>query len=232
MQLTIFSSEKIGYPLIIDDTIRCVDISVIRGFFILDFYMFQNTFFEAIVMILIGMIALRLAGRKSIAEMTISQAVIMIAVGSILVEPVKDKNIVVTISSIFFFIIVLFILEMIALKIPMFEKIFFGKSVILIEEGKIKFQNLKRLRMTERQLNMLLRQHNIGEVTDVKIATLEANGQLGYEVYEDAKSMTVGEFKKLTGNFFDQYQKSDKAMGNENPNENLFDELDKNNSRL
>jgi uncharacterized membrane protein YcaP (DUF421 family) len=190
-------------------------------------FFFDNVYLKSIIMILVGMVALRLAGRKSLSQMTISQAVIMIAIGSILVEPVKEKSTIITILSIALFVLVLYCLEQISLKFPIFENIIFGKSKIVIEEGKIKWNNLKKLRMTKDQLEMILRQNKIGEITDVKLATLEPNGHLGYEVFEDAKAMTVGDFKKLTGDFFKNYEQNNKPK-EDSSTHNLFDEVKKN----
>lgn len=172
----------------------------------MDFFI-SNTIFSATIMILVGFVALRFVGRKSLSKMTLSQAVIMIAIGSILVEPVKRKDLDVTILSIFMFALVLIILEYLALKSSMFENFLVGKPKVVIENGKINYDSLRKLRLSEDQLDMLLRQNGIGEVTDVKKGILEANGNFAYELIGDAKSLTIREFKKLTGNFFDDYQK-------------------------
>lgn len=185
-------------------------------------FFLQNTFFNSVVMILVGFIALRLVGRKSLSKLTLSQAVIMIAIGSILVEPVKKKQLDVTIMSIILFVAVLLILEYLALKFPIFEQLLVGKPKIVIHKGKIDFESLKKLRLTEDQLKMILRQNGIGEITDVKIGILEANGNFAYEVYEDAKTLTVGEFKKLTGDFFNK----DQNINDKIKNGDLFTEIE------
>lgn len=180
---------------------------------------------DAIMMILVGIIALRLAGRKSLSQMTISQAVIMIAIGSILVEPVKEEGVVVTVLTIFLFVLVLYFLEVLSLEFQFFERLIIGKSKIVIEDGEINKKNMKKLRMTEDQLDMILRQNKIGEIAHVKIATLEANGQFGYELIEEAKPMTIGDFKRMTGNFFDDYQKLNEEINKCIEPKNLFDEI-------
>jgi uncharacterized membrane protein YcaP (DUF421 family) len=54
---------------------------------------------------------------------------------------------------------------------------------------------LKKLRLTVDQLEMRLRNQGISNIEDVKKATIEPNGLLGYELQEDAKPLTIGEFK-------------------------------------
>lgn len=55
------------------------------------------------------------------------------------------------------------------------------------------------MRFTVDKLEMQLRQQGISNLSDVKNATIEPNGRLGYELKPDARPLTVGEFKKLTG---------------------------------
>ena len=50
------------------------------------------------------------------------------------------------------------------------------------------------------------------------MATIEPNGQLGYELKDDAKPLTIGEFKKLM-NISSQKNESQDA------GQNIFDEI-------
>lgn len=44
---------------------------------------------------------------------------------------------------------------------------------------------------------MKLRQHNVAVISDVRWATLEPNGQVGYELKEEAQPVTKKEFLQL-----------------------------------
>ncbi|WP_236932771.1 YetF domain-containing protein [Geosporobacter ferrireducens] len=46
-------------------------------------------------------------------------------------------------------------------------------------------------------MEMRLRQSGIKNISDVKTATIEPNGQLGYELIEDAQPLTVGQFRNM-----------------------------------
>ncbi|MBP2258898.1 uncharacterized membrane protein YcaP (DUF421 family) [Virgibacillus campisalis] len=54
--------------------------------------------------------------------------------------------------------------------------------------------------MTVDQLEMNLRQKNIKKISDVKWATLEMNGQMGYMLKEEAQPVTKAEFQQLMSN--------------------------------
>nr|WP_272506007.1 DUF421 domain-containing protein [Natronobacillus azotifigens] len=150
-------------------------------------------------MVIAGFIFLRLSGRKSLAQMTVTTTVVMISIGAIIVQPIIDDSVAKTLITIIIFISVLIVIEYIQVKSNVLEKLITGKAIAVIENGKINLDNLKKMRFTVDKLEMQLRQRGISNFSDVKNATIEPNGQLGYELTPDARPLTVGEFKKLTG---------------------------------
>jgi uncharacterized membrane protein YcaP (DUF421 family) len=152
---------------------------------------------ESIVLVLTGFLLLRISGRKSIAQMSITTTVVMISIGSIIVHPIIEDSIIRTVLTIAMIIGILIAVEFLQLQFNIFEKLFTGKAKSVIENGEINIQNLKSMRLTIDKLEMQLRQNGISNLSDVKNATIEANGQLGYELKPDARPLTVGEFKKL-----------------------------------
>ncbi|WP_090235441.1 DUF421 domain-containing protein [Lentibacillus halodurans] len=153
---------------------------------------------KAILIVIAGTFLLRLAGRKSISQMTLPQTVIMIGIGSLLIQPVSGSNIWVTLAVGAILITTLFIMEYAQVKGNIFEKIITGKSKVLIENGIVKEQNLKKLRMTVDQLEMNLRMNNVKKIDDVEWATLEPNGQVGFSLKNDAQPVTKEEFNQLS----------------------------------
>ncbi|WP_371861036.1 YetF domain-containing protein [Paenibacillus macerans] len=49
------------------------------------------------------------------------------------------------------------------------------------------------------QLEVRLRQIGVSNIADVKTATLEPNGQIGYELTESARPVTVGDLERIFG---------------------------------
>ncbi|ELK46418.1 DUF421 domain-containing protein [Halobacillus sp. ACCC02827] len=141
---------------------------------------------KAILIIFVGTIILRIAGRKSISQMTLSQTVIMIAIGSLLIQPVAGKNIWVTFGVGGVLVLTLMLMEYAQVKFDFMERFLTGRSVSIIENGRMNEKNMKKLRFTVDQLEMKLRQLNVTSIQDVKTATLEPNGQIGYE-WKDLK---------------------------------------------
>lgn len=157
----------------------------------------MNIFIESFLLVVGGVLLLRIAGRKSISQMTLAQTVVMISIGAIIIQPIIEDSLTRTFIAASIFIATLIMMEYLQLKFNAVEKFITGKAKIVIENGEIVISNLKKLRFTVDQLEMRLRQQGINKITDVKTATLEPNGQLGYELFPDARPLTIGEFKKL-----------------------------------
>lgn len=188
----------------------------------------MNFILEAFILILSGILLLRIAGRKSISQMTLAQTVVMISIGTIIVQPIVEKSVLKAIVSALIFVISVVILEYLQLKSNAFEKFITGKSKTVIENGILNVVALKKMRLTVDQLEMRLRNKGISKIEDVKTATLELNGQLGYELKEDAKPLTFGDLKKLIQpQFLNQNMMSNnlKDLQEKNNNSNIFQEI-------
>jgi uncharacterized membrane protein YcaP (DUF421 family) len=152
---------------------------------------------KAIIIVLGGTVLLRIAGRKTISQMTLAETVIMIAIGSLLIQPVAGKNLWTTFAVGGILVVTLLVMEYLQIKSDIFEKLITGKSKVLIENGSLNEKNLKKLRLTVDQLEMQLRQKNVTKISDVQWATLEPNGQLGFTLKHDAQPVTKKEFQQL-----------------------------------
>lgn len=189
----------------------------------------MNFIWESFILILSGILLLRIAGRKSISQMTLAQTVVMISIGTIIVQPIVEKSVLKAIVSALIFVISVVIIEYLQLKSNAFEKFITGKSKTVIENGILHVTNLKKMRLTVDQLEMRLRNQGISKIGDVKTATLEPNGQLGYELKEDAKPLTVGDLKRfIQPQFLNQNILSDNStdLQAKNNNSNIFQEID------
>ncbi|WP_077617999.1 DUF421 domain-containing protein [Bacillus sinesaloumensis] len=154
---------------------------------------------NSILMVLAGILLLRVAGRKSISQMTLAQTVVMISIGSVIIQPIITDGVWRTIAVAAIFVGALILMEYLQVKFNFIEKFITGKSKIIIDNGDLNLKNMKKLRFTVDQLEMRLRQNGITNINNVKYVTLEPNGQIGYELKDDAKPLTVGEFKRLMG---------------------------------
>lgn len=152
---------------------------------------------NSLILLISGVFFLRISGRKSISQMTIAHTIIMISIGSLIVQPIAEKSVKKTVIIAGIFILFTIILEFLQLKLNFMEKIITGKSIIVIDNGNIDEDNLKKLRLTVDQLEMRLRQQGISQIDHIKSATIEPNGQLGYELKRKYRPLTVGDLEKI-----------------------------------
>ncbi|WP_070120048.1 DUF421 domain-containing protein [Bacillus marinisedimentorum] len=152
---------------------------------------------KAIVVVVGGVLILRLAGRKSISQLTVAQTVMMIAVGSLIIQPVGDRNIWITMVITFLMVLTLISIEYVVLRSNALESFIYGKSLIVVENGQINESNLKKLRLTVDMLEVRMRQQNIQHFSDLQWATIEPNGQLGYMLKSDKQYATKEDIQML-----------------------------------
>ncbi|MBP2115955.1 DUF421 domain-containing protein [Paenibacillus sp. FSL P2-0089] len=182
---------------------------------------------KALVLIIVGMLVLRLAGRKSISQMTIPTTIAMISIGTIIVQPIADHSILITIVAAAVFIIVLIIVEWLQVRWNAFERLIKGPAVIVIAEGQLQPKNLRKLRLTVDELEMSLRGQGISRLSDVKTATIEPNGQLGYELQDSAKPVTMAQVEALFATYLGGSCPANETAYLDQPDQQtgLFDEI-------
>ncbi|MBS5912908.1 DUF421 domain-containing protein [Paenibacillus macerans] len=154
---------------------------------------------ESSVLVLAGITLLRIAGRKSIAQSTAATTVIIISIGTMVVQPVAFDPLWKALASASVFIFWLIVVEYLQLKWNWFEGLLSGRSITMIENGQVVPNNMRKLRISGTSWRFRLRQIGVSNIADVKTATLEPNGQIGYELTESARPVTVGDLERIFG---------------------------------
>lgn len=183
---------------------------------------------QTILIFYIGKVILRIGGRKSISQMSINQVIVMIGIGSLLIQPVADKGLFHTFAVAFLITILMVVTEYLEVKFDILETISTGKAKVVIEDGQLNMTNLKKIRMSVDQLETRLRQSGVSSIGDVKYATVEVSGQLGYELMETKKLATKADLSLV----MDEIAQLKKAFGmntksqsKEKQANNIFDEV-------
>jgi len=188
---------------------------------------------KAVAIVIGGTFLLRIAGRKSISQMTLAQTVIMIGIGSLLIQPIAGESMGTTLLAALILVLTLITIELLQVKIDPLESLVTGKSRLLIKGGMIQEKNLRKMRMTVDQLEMTLRLQSVERIEDVQWATLEANGRVAYLLKKEAQPVTKYEFdqlKSLLEAVLENQQKTGKIITEELPPEQqdtLFAEVNR-----
>ncbi|KMT22529.1 DUF421 domain-containing protein [Clostridium cylindrosporum] len=185
-----------------------------------------NWIWQATLIFIVGTFILRIGGRKSISQMTISQTIVMIGLGSLLIQPVSGKGLLITFLVALVLTILMMLTEYLEVKIDFLETLFSGKSVIVIENGKLNMKNLRKLRMSIDKLETRLRQAGISSIEDIQYATIEVSGQIGYELKNNKKPITQEDLAKIM-NEISQLKTLISSSSNSQPaiSNNIFEEI-------
>jgi uncharacterized membrane protein YcaP (DUF421 family) len=135
---------------------------------------------RTICAIVLIMIIARMLGKQTIAQMTYHDFVAAITLGAITANlafniSLKSWKLV---FSLITFSGILYILTLVALKSRKARNWISGKPTVIVENGKILEQNLKKLKLTSDTINQELREKNIFDIEEVEYAVLELNGRV------------------------------------------------------
>jgi uncharacterized membrane protein YcaP (DUF421 family) len=149
------------------------------------------------VLVAAGTVLLRLSGKKSVSELTLASTVVLFMLGEILSAPLMSDSLWETVLAIAACLAALVLLELLQFKMSWLRRLLTGGPMKLIENGRIVEANLRKLRMSNEELAMRLREQNAQRVKDVQTATMETNGKVTVELKPHAKPVTVGDLEKL-----------------------------------
>ncbi|HEX3075005.1 MAG TPA: DUF421 domain-containing protein [Ignavibacteriales bacterium] len=122
----------------------------------------------------------RMMGKRELSQLTIRDYVVGITIGSITANMSfkTDEPVFLFLPAIVLFSGIEIILSRISLKSPRLRNFSDGTTTILIREGRILKENLKKERLSIDELLMMLRDRDVFNVADVDYALLERNGKM------------------------------------------------------
>ena len=143
------------------------------------------SYIRSIILYLVLIATIRLMGKRQIGQMEPSEFVVTMLVANLASIPMQDGGIPLF-SGIVPILTVLgieLILSALCLRSIWLRKMFCGKPVILIENGRILRENLKKTRVTLDELSGHLREKDVLDPSKVQFAILETNGNLSVFPY-------------------------------------------------
>lgn len=134
-------------------------------------------------------------GKRQIGDMQPNELVVTLLISEIAALPLQDPSqpILNGIIAVFVLVILEILISFITMKSYSIRKLMNGKSVIVIEHGKIDQKAMKKLRMTVLDLVELLRGQNVFDISTVAFAVLEVNGDLNVLLKSDFQPATVSD---------------------------------------
>jgi uncharacterized membrane protein YcaP (DUF421 family) len=145
--------------------------------------------FSTLVIYLFIVIAIRLFGKKELAQLSVVDMVFILlisnAVQNAMVGP--DSTLLgglVAASTLF---VMNYILKYLQYRFPKFGKVVQGDATMLIYKGKVLESHLKKVQITHEELLEAVREHGVKEVKEVDLAILEVDGNISVLSHEYQK---------------------------------------------
>ncbi len=153
------------------------------------------SYLRTVVLYLVLIFAVRLMGKRQIGEMEPAEFVVTMLIANLASIPMQDGAIPLY-SGLVPILTVLgmeLVLSGLILKNVKFRKLLNGKPVILINNGKLIQENLRRTRITLDELTCALREKNVLDVAAVQYAILETNGTVNVFPYPKFRPASASE---------------------------------------
>ncbi|WP_102026347.1 DUF421 domain-containing protein [Salirhabdus sp. Marseille-P4669] len=137
-------------------------------------------FVRALIAFIVLFVLARIMGKKQIAQFTFFDYVVGITIGNLAGTITLDENtkILNGVYGLIYWSVFLLIVSYITLKSFGFRELAEGSPTVLIENGKVLEENLKKVRFTFDDLMTKLREKNAFKLADVELAVLETDGQV------------------------------------------------------
>ncbi|KKM11106.1 membrane protein [Clostridiales bacterium PH28_bin88] len=153
---------------------------------------------RSLILYILVVVVIRLMGKRQVGEMQPFELVIAIMIGGLAVIPMSNINI--PLASSVISILVLLALEILLSLLNLYSekarRIICGTPVVLIDNGKLVPESMRRQRVNVNDLLAQIRSKEYPNVSDVAYAIMETNGTLSVIPKADLKPPSAKELGK------------------------------------
>lgn len=147
--------------------------------------------FRTILFYFVVAISYKIMGKRELGELGVFDFIISMLISqlvAICIENYKD-SILFTLVPIIILVLFQIVFAKITIKSDKFKQILDGKESVIINKGKLNFNEMVKQRYSLNDLLLQLRDKSISTIEDVEYAILETNGKLS--VFEKKKNKNV-----------------------------------------
>jgi len=126
------------------------------------------------------LIAIRLSGKKELSQLNTTDVVLILLISNSVQNAMVGTNtsLIGGICAAAVLFILNFIFKKLIFKNKSFRNLVLQKPEILIHDGKLDFKQLSHLDISDEELKEAMREHGVDLYKDVKLAMLEADGNI------------------------------------------------------
>lgn len=143
--------------------------------------------------ILALLVVTRLLGKRQITELSVFEYITGITLGSLAAYVSIDmqENWYLGFVALIVWAGMSLLIEFLQLKSKWFRDLVDGRSTVLIKEGKVMEDNLKKERLTIDELLQQLRKKNVFKLSDVEFAVMEPTGEINVMLRKEHQPLTA-----------------------------------------
>lgn len=152
------------------------------------FVVIQRALFSLITLYLIT----KLIGKKQISELSLFDYVISISIGNFAAEMTMnlDSQALNGFVSVVIFGVIGALVSILTMKSIVLRRFFMGTPTIIIDNGKFVYKNMKRTKMDMNDFLQTARIAGYFDISEIKYALMEANGQISFLPKEEYLPVT------------------------------------------
>lgn len=150
-------------------------------------------FVRTIILYLLIIAGVRLMGKRQVGELEPSELVLALLIADLAAVPMQDFGIplLTGIIPILTLLCITMIISVISMKSIKFRALLCGRPSIIVENGKLHQHEMAKNRFTVDELMEELRMKGVTDISTVKYAILETNGQISVLPFSDQKPPTA-----------------------------------------
>lgn len=154
-------------------------------------------FSRTILLYLLIIVGIRLMGKRQVGELEPSELVLALIIADLAAVPMQDFGIplLAGIVPILTLLCVTMLISILSMHSITFRAVICGKPSIIVENGVIRQREMAKNRFTVDELMEELRMKGYTDISTIKYAILETNGQISILPYANQRPPTCQEMK-------------------------------------
>ena len=142
--------------------------------------MYLNMIYKTFVLYFFVILVYRIMGKKEVGKLSIIDLIVSVLIAELAALSIesKDRSIFMSIVPIAVLVVIQIVLGYITLKNSKIRNIIDGTPATIINNGKLNFSVMSKMRYSLDDLISQLREQGIGSIEEVNYAILENNGKL------------------------------------------------------
>ncbi|MBP1973969.1 uncharacterized membrane protein YcaP (DUF421 family) [Cohnella thailandensis] len=138
----------------------------------------------------------RILGKKQISQLTFFEYILGITLGDLagFISTDIEANYLHGVVAMLVWFLIPLVVELLALKSKKMRQLFEGSGRVMVKEGKVLEDNLKKERLSLDELLEQMRGKNVFNVADVEFAVMETNGELSILLKKENQPLTPKTF--------------------------------------